>query len=126
MSARTANSSLKYLLTAGILGSVSMSAFSQGEDAGKMAYVTNCGSCHGATGKGDGPANEALRTRSPDLTLLARNNDGVFPTEVLYRIIDGRKTLRAHGNYEMPVWGRTLSREQILAIGTYLSSLQLK
>jgi hypothetical protein len=29
--------------------------------------------------------------------------------------IDGRRTLRAHGNYEMPVWGGRISRVRILA-----------
>jgi mono/diheme cytochrome c family protein len=120
------NSSLKYLLIVGILGPLNTPALAQAEDVGKMEFVSNCASCHGTAGKGDGPASAALRTRPPDLTLLARNNDGVFPTEVLHQIIDGRRTLRAHGNYEMPVWGGTISREQILAIGDYLRGLQLK
>jgi hypothetical protein len=78
------------------------------------------------TAKGDGPVGETLRTRPPDLTLLAKKNEGVFPAEVLYQIIDGRKTLRAHGNYEMPVWGGSISRNRILAIADYLRSLQAK
>jgi mono/diheme cytochrome c family protein len=126
MSAHVVNYSLSYLMAAGILASTKTLGFAQGEDVGRTEYVSNCGSCHGRSGKGDGPVGEALRTRPPDLTLLAKNNGGVFPAEVLYQIIDGRRTLRAHGNYEMPVWGGSISRERILAIDDYLRSLQLK
>ena len=112
-------------MAAGILGCLTTLGFAQGADAGRTEYVANCGSCHGSSGNGDGPVGEALRTRPPDLTLLAKNNDGVFPGEVLHQIIDGRRTLRAHGNYEMPVWGGSISRERILSIIGYLKSLQL-
>jgi mono/diheme cytochrome c family protein len=33
--------------------------------AGKAAYTTNCASCHGDTGKGDGPVGAALPPPSP-------------------------------------------------------------
>ena len=125
MSAHVVNYTVTYLMAAGVLGSLTTLGFAQGEDAGRTEYVANCGSCHGRSGKGDGPVGEALRTRPPDLTLLAKNNGGVFPGEVLHQIIDGRRTLRAHGNYEMPVWGGSISRERILAIIGYLRSLQL-
>ena len=125
MSAHVVNYTVTYLMAAGVLGSLTTLGFAQGEDAGRTEYVANCGSCHGRSAKGDGPVGEALRTRPPDLTLLAKNNDGVFPGEVLHQIIDGRRTLRAHGNYEMPVWGGSISRERILAIIGYLRSLQL-
>jgi mono/diheme cytochrome c family protein len=121
---------LKYLLAAGVLGASTTSGFTQGEDIGRTEYDSTCASCHGRSGNGDGPVGEALRTRpsdlTSDLTLLAKRNGGVFPAEVLYQIIDGRRTLRAHGNYEMPVWGGRLSRERILAISACLKSLQAK
>jgi mono/diheme cytochrome c family protein len=120
------NCLLKRLLAAGILASLTTVAFAQGKDVGRTEYISSCGSCHGNSGKGDGPVADALRMRPPDLTLLAKNNDGVFPTEVLHQVIDGRRTLRAHGNYEMPVWGGSINREPILAITEYLKSLQVK
>ena len=126
MSANVRNYSLRYLLAAGVLGSLTTSGFTQAEDVGRMEYVSKCGACLGSSGKGDGPVGEALRTRAPDLTLLAKNNDAIFPAGVLYEIIDGRRTLRAHGNYEMPVWGGSISRERILAVIDYIRSLQLK
>jgi mono/diheme cytochrome c family protein len=100
----------------------------------QMDYETSCASCHGKSGKGDGPVAAELRTRPPDLTILARKNDGVFPGEVLYQIIDGRKTIRAHGTYEMPVWGFVFQsasgdeaiKSRIFGIIDYLKSMQIK
>jgi mono/diheme cytochrome c family protein len=126
MSAHVVNYSVRYLMAVGVLGALTTLGFAQGEDAGRTEYVSNCGSCHGRSGKGDGPVGEALRTRPPDLTLLAKNNGGVFPAVVLHQIIDGRRTLRAHGSYEMPVWGGSISRERMLAIIDYLRNLQVK
>jgi hypothetical protein len=47
---------------------------------------------------------EQLRTAPPDLTTFAARNGGVFPSERLRQIIDGRG-VGAHGIREMPVWG---------------------
>jgi hypothetical protein len=66
--------------------------------------------------------------------LIAKRNGGVFPADVLYRLIDGRKTSRAHGTYEMPAWGlvflrsdpEDVARNRILAIVTYLKSIQVE
>lgn len=41
----------------------------------------------------------------PDLSVLARDNGGVFPVERLYAVIDGREAVAAHGGRDMPVWG---------------------
>ena len=103
-------------------------------DDGAAEYRARCASCHGETGAGDGPAASALRSRPSDLRMLARSNDGVFPEKVLITVIDGRKTIRAHGSFVMPVWGRQLSQstgdgaaaKRISAIVDYLRSIQLK
>lgn len=62
-------------------------------------YRHYCASCHGVSGRGDGPAAGALSPRPPDLT---QSTAGV---PELMRIIDGRRTIRAHGEPAMPVWG---------------------
>lgn len=74
-------------------------------DYGKAEYESNCASCHGLTGKGDGPLSEVYRLKSTDLTTLAKRNDGVFPAQRVYEIIDGRQEVAAHGPRAMPVWG---------------------
>ena len=37
--------------------------------------------------------------------MLAKNNNGVFPTNAVYETIYGLKTVPAHGTREMPIWG---------------------
>jgi mono/diheme cytochrome c family protein len=101
---------------------------------GKAEYENKCAACHGEDGSGNGPVAPALRRQPPDLRLLTKNNDGVFPARVLYNIIDGRRSIRAHGNYEMPVWGKEMSlgdsgvstSKRITAIVEYLRSMQIK
>ena len=82
-------------------GSVS----AQDRDIGKIEYQSNCASCHGTGAKGDGPMSGELKRRPSDLTVLAKKNNGVFPLNSVYRIIDGRDAIASHGNREMPVWG---------------------
>jgi high-affinity iron transporter len=43
-------------------------ATAQDSAAGKSLYTAKCTACHGATGKGDGPAAVALPTKPGDLT----------------------------------------------------------
>jgi mono/diheme cytochrome c family protein len=73
-------------------------------DSGAQAFRTYCASCHGASGRGDGPIAGDFRRRMPDLTQYSARNGGVFPSERLQRIIDGRD-ITAHGTRDMPVWG---------------------
>ncbi len=75
--------------------------------AGGDLYQAYCASCHGRGGRGDGPTVPALRSAMPDLTTLARRNDGVFPAERVAALVTHGETLRspAHGSGEMPVWG---------------------
>lgn len=75
-------------------------------DWGKAEYESNCASCHGLGGKGDGPLSEGFRPKAADLTTLSKRNDGVFPAQRVYEIIDGRQEIAAHGPRAMPVWGR--------------------
>ena len=68
-------------------------------------YLANCAACHGADGKGGGPTSSRLKARPANLTLLARRNNGVFSSTAIYAMIDGRKTVRAHRDSGMPIWG---------------------
>ena len=86
---------------AGFAGGVS----AQDLDIGKAEYQSSCAACHGADGKGDGPMAGALKAHPADLTVLAKKNNGVFPVESVYQVIDGRRALPSHGSREMPVWG---------------------
>ena len=80
-------------------------AQAQDLDMGKSEFQSSCASCHGADGKGKGPVGALLKVPPPDLTMLARNNNGIFPTNAVYESISGLKTIPAHGTREMPIWG---------------------
>jgi mono/diheme cytochrome c family protein len=76
---------------------------------GAEMYGSYCASCHGPNGKGDGPANPALKVKATDLTLLSKHNGGTFPATaivVLLRAPAGG----AHGITDMPVWGDVFRR----------------
>jgi mono/diheme cytochrome c family protein len=81
------------------------SAFAQQwRTAGPVEYDKACAACHGAKADGNGPLEGLLKDRPADLTMLKKNNGGVFPFAKVFDIIDGRNNIRAHGA-DMPVWG---------------------
>jgi mono/diheme cytochrome c family protein len=104
--------------------------------SGKQLFASYCALCHGADAKGGGPFSPQLKVWPPDLTVLARKNDGVFPALHISEIIDGEFDKPAHGSHEMPVWGpvfRSLAQgrkdsaqRRITGLVKYLESLQQK
>jgi len=74
------------------------------DDLGSRLFRTHCATCHGSNARGNGPLSGQLRQTPPDLTKYTARNGGVFPSERVYRIIDGRD-IASHGDREMPVWG---------------------
>lgn len=89
-------------------------------DVGKGEYNAACASCHGLQGFGDGPAADQMKTKVPDITGLAKANNGVFPFDRVYRIIDGREDIKeAHGSREMPIWGLAFRRQSSIYYDTY-------
>lgn len=103
---------------------------------GKDLYVAYCASCHGLTGKGDGPASPALKSPMADLRTISKRNNGAVPREELEKMILGDKGSRAaHGSEDMPVWGpvfrrvendRDLGLVRVRRLVDYLVKLQIK
>jgi len=103
------------------------SGYAQDTDAGKTAYLSSCAPCHGTDANGDGFLNAVLKTPAPDLTHLAKRNDGTFPVAAVTEIIDGRTLIAGHGRREMPIWGfHVLVRSRISLIVDYLNRIQAK
>lgn len=73
--------------------------------SGKEMYNSYCASCHGADGKGDGPAAPALKMAATNLTTLAAQNGGTLPAAHIAAVIQGDTMTPAHGSKDMPVWG---------------------
>ena len=103
--------------------------------SGAETYAAYCASCHGADGKGDGPAAPALKVRPPDLTVLAKRKGGKFPEGDVYQVVKWGGGIIPHGSKEMPVWGtafKTASNtdeaevdSRIKALTQYLESIQM-
>jgi mono/diheme cytochrome c family protein len=75
-------------------------------DYGRAEYESNCAGCHGRSGKGDGHFRAFLNRPPSDLTTITRNNNGVFPAQRLYEVIQGSQAVPGHGAAgEMPIWG---------------------
>lgn len=98
-------SGLKWLMIAALTAGLARAAEAQNVDIGKSEFQSSCASCHGADGKGKGPVSAQLKVPPSDLTLLVKNNNGVFPTAAVFETIYGSKTVPAHGTREMPIWG---------------------
>lgn len=80
--------------------------------AGKASYATHCQSCHGASGRGDGPKVKSPHHPPPDLTkVLPAQTDG----EIFW------KTSRGGGS--MPSYGKKLSEEERWQLVHFLKAL---
>ncbi len=113
-------------------------------DLGKQEYDAHCAACHGLSGKGDGSFKPFIKGTPSDLTVLQRNNKGVFPFARVYEVIDGRVEVPGHGTSDMLIWGNyykrkagdtymevpgdpeVYARARILALTEYLSRVQVK
>ena len=76
---------------------------------GQFEFENSCATCHGVSGKGDGPAAQFfLSGAAPDLTLLQKSNGGVFPVQRIYEVIEGSRDMvvASHGSRAMPIWGQ--------------------
>ena len=104
--------------------------------SGSALYVNYCGSCHGPQAKGDGPMASVMRIKPADLTTIARRSGGKFPSDTVFRSIDGRNPVMGHGGQNMPVWGNAFLRAEgatpevvrarIDALVRYLETIQQK
>jgi mono/diheme cytochrome c family protein len=72
--------------------------------SGIAMYTAYCAACHGADGKGSGPAASAFKNQPTDLTMLSKKNNGKFPSEHFNSILKFGTSVKAHGSAQMPVW----------------------
>ena len=106
--------------------------------SGREMYTAYCAACHGVDGRGVGPATPALKTPPPDLTTLAKRNNGKYPDLRVSQTIKGDVASPVHGDKDMPVWGysfRSLHtgsapdvevQKRLYGLTTYIGSMQEK
>lgn len=85
---------------------------------GKVIYKEYCMQCHGATGKGDGPAAANLE---PKPAIHANIAFDQVPTEYLYNMINhGGAAMGKSAN--MPYWGLTIGQQGVADVMAYLKA----
>ncbi len=125
------------ILAAGAAMGQQTTATVPSDTSGSAVYRTYCAVCHGVGATGDGPLAESLRYAPPDLTTLAKPNEGNYDADRVHRMIDGRAPVKGHGGPDMPIWGDAFKRsgegysekavkERIEALVGHLKSLQRK
>ncbi len=87
-------------------------------DDGKQVYEKNCVACHGAGGKGDGPAGKMLKPPPGDLATALK---GKSDADVAKAIKEGGKAVGKAAS--MPPYGSKLSDAQIQDVVQYIKSL---
>ena len=90
----------------------------QGIKLGQEEFLLTCAVCHGKGAKGDGLFSDQLKKKPTDLTIIRKNNGGVFPALEVYAYIDGREGEYAHGPRSMPIWGMRYSAESWFDVST--------
>jgi mono/diheme cytochrome c family protein len=83
-----------------------------GSVSGKDTYAAYCAACHGADGRGNGPAAPALKMPPSDLTTYAKRHGGEFSEVDVREIIAGEESYVAHGSRDMPIWGDVFRRTE--------------
>ena len=96
-------------------------------EAGKAVYLQNCSSCHGDTGKGDGPTGKALPVKPRDFSTgefkFDTDGDGKAGTEAdLTNVI--QKGAMAYGGSPLMAPLPQLTDQQIVDIIAFINSLQ--
>ncbi len=85
-------------------------------EEGKKIYLQQCATCHGKSGKGDGPAGKYLGKRPVNFTSpsFQKQSDG----EIFWKI--------NHGNSPMPSFKQILDQKQIWEVVKYLRTFGSK
>jgi mono/diheme cytochrome c family protein len=87
-------------------------------DRGKVIYKEYCSQCHGATGKGDGPAVSGLE---PKPAIHANIPFDKVPIDYLYNVINhGGAAMGKSPN--MPYWGLTIGQQGVADVVAYLKA----
>lgn len=104
--------------------------------SGKEMFNAYCAPCHGADGKGNGPAASAMKSAPTDLTQLTKKHDGKYPSAFVAGILRFGSTNPSHGSADMPVWGPlfhsldkyhdTVEQQRVSNLVNYIETLQAK
>ncbi len=96
--------------------------------AGKAKYDMFCGSCHGATGKGDGPVGGSLNPKPRDFSIgdfkIDADKDGKAGTDADLTLVIKNGAGAYGGSPMMAPWGATLSEADLDNMVAFVRSLK--
>jgi mono/diheme cytochrome c family protein len=101
------------LVTSGLAGPAAAQEVAADVESGAKDFAVRCASCHGRSGKGDGPAASSLVRKPADLTAITARNGGTYPAGRVFGTIEGLDMPDAHGTRDMPVWGDVFLSEKL-------------
>jgi len=96
--------------------------------AGKAKYDMFCASCHGPTGKGDGPVAIAIKPPPRDFSEGAFKYDtdesGEAGTDADLKNVISNGAAKYGGNMMMAPWGGTMTSDDVDNVIAYIRSLK--
>jgi mono/diheme cytochrome c family protein len=112
---------------AALVAGMAPAAFAGDAAAGKKTYTTNCSSCHGDTGKGDGPVGGALQPPPRDFStaefVYDTDGDGEKGTDADLTNVIKNGAMKYGGSPLMAPW-TTLSDDDIANLVAFIRSLK--
>ena len=105
------------------------SALAADAEKAKGLYTANCASCHGETGKGDGPVAPAIPPPPPRDFMVGdfkydADEDGAVGTDADLKALIAKGAAAFGGNLMMAPWAGLLSDEDIDNLVAYIRTLK--